>query len=745
MNQHNTNGHVSSTEAVQYLARYWPGKDSHRRQYCCRDLVGGLLRDGMAPPAVEELVEELCKLTGDDEVQKRVALVGDTAGRLKDPSAPVTGWTSLIKRLRDKGTEVVGRLKELLGLGLRIVAGYGYQDESGCLKYQVVRLEPKDFRQRRPRVVNPRTDHAEDWLWGIQGIPRLLYRLPELLQSDPSEMVFICEGEKDADNVRALGLVATCNPMGAGKWLPSYNGALRGRPAVVLPDNDPPGREHAEKIARILTGTAASVKVLMLPGLPEGGDVSDWLVTGSGTKVELLRLAEAAPLWVDNQDGQSGGPDEKQGAGSPTQPLATSPGPPWPDDLGEEAYYGLAGDVVKVLSPASEADPAALLVQLLVGFGNLIGRSAHCLVENDQHFTNEYVVLIGKTSKARKGTSWGRVHGLLRGADDTWAADRVQSGLSSGEGLIWGVRDPIHTRQPVKEKGRVVAYEDVESDPGVADKRLMVVEPEFAGVLRQPERKGNSLSVVLRQAWETGDLRCLTKNSPARATGAHISLIGHITAEELRRYLTTTEMANGFGNRHLWACVRRSKELPEGGRVEESALAALRERLADAAKAAGKCGEIRRDDQARAIWREVYGALSADRPGLTGALLARAEAHVLRLSLLYAVLNRSPVIRAPHLMAALAVWNYCEQSVRHVFGDALGDPVADDVLRILRAAPDGMTRTELYRAFNCNVASSRIGHALALLAEHRLALCERRETGGRPEERWRATTPGRKG
>ena len=111
-------------------------------------------------------------------------------------------------------------------------------------------------------------------------------------------------------------------------------------------------------------------------------------------------------------------------------------------------------------------------------------------------------------------------------------------------------------------------YEEVEADPGVADKRLLVYEPEFANVLKQTERQGNTLSAILRNAWDGRDLRSMTKNSPARATGAHVSLIGHITADELRRYLTQTETANGFGNRHLWICADRSKMLPEGGVID---------------------------------------------------------------------------------------------------------------------------------------------------------------------------------
>jgi len=134
----------------------------------------------------------------------------------------------------------------------------------------------------------------------------------------------------------------------------------------------------------------------------------------------------------------------------------------------------------------------------------------------------------------------------------------------------------------VREKGRIVDYQDVEVDPGVTDKRLMLFESEFASVLKVLAREGNTLSAIIRQMHDTGDLRTMTKNSPAKATGAHISIIAHITSEELLRYFDSTEAANGFGNRFLFLCVRRSKCLPRGGRVDQAALQRLGERIEQA-------------------------------------------------------------------------------------------------------------------------------------------------------------------
>jgi hypothetical protein len=408
----------------------------------------------------------------------------------------------------------------------------------------------------------------------------------------------------------------------------------------------------------------------------------------------------------------------------------------WPEPPAEEAYHGLAGRIVRLIEPASEADPVALLVQVLVAFGNAAGRGAHLVIESDRHRGNEFVVLVGRSSKARKGTSWGRVNRVFEQAAELWAADRVMSGLSSGEGLIHNVRDPVMKMEKVTERGKPPQYVEVEADPGVADKRLLVHEPEFANVLKQIERQGNTLSTVLRLAWDGRELRSMTKNSPSRSNGAHVSLVGHITADELRRYLTLTESANGFGNRHLFVCVERSKLLPEGGRVDPDQLDALVREVAEALSFAEGVGEVRRDDEARALWCEVYGELSEGKPGLVGALLARGEAHVMRLALLYALLDRSPQIRAEHLLAALALWVYCERSVRFVFGDGLGDPVADDLLRLLKACPKGLTRSDIYNHFQRNVTSERIGRALGLLLQHKLARLEKEGTGGRPTERW---------
>jgi hypothetical protein len=228
----------------------------------------------------------------------------------------------------------------------------------------------------------------------------------------------------------------------------------------------------------------------------------------------------------------------------------------------------------------------------------------------------------------------------------------------------------------------------------------------------------------------------MTKNNPATATGAHVSIMGHITKDELLRYLTDTEAGNGFANRFLWGYARRSKVLPEGG--GEPDYQRLVPRLHHALERARRVGRLSRDAEAREAWAAVYEKLSDGKPGLFGAVTARAEAQVLRLSVLYAALDGADAMRLPHLEAALAVWEYTEATARYIFGNATGDPVAD---RILEALTHGeLTRTEINALFGRNLSATRIGQALQLLLTSERASTERRDSdGGRPVEIWTRT------
>ena len=220
-----------------------------------------------------------------DLIQKRRSV--DKAGALE--------WLRTCKLIEDRPQQ---------NIKPRIVATYDYTDETGATLFQVVRRDPKDFRQRRP-------DGKGDWVWNMQGVRLVPFRLPDLIEANRQRRtIYVAEGEKGVNSLVSLGVAATCSPGGAGKWRKEYNAAFAGADVVILPDNDPqsvapdgmlrwhpdgrpvlPGQDHASDVARHLQGVAASVRVVMLPGLPPKGDVADWIASG-GTAAMLEELKD---------------------------------------------------------------------------------------------------------------------------------------------------------------------------------------------------------------------------------------------------------------------------------------------------------------------------------------------------------------------------------------------------------------------------------------------------------------------
>ena len=227
----------------------------------------------------------------------------------------------------------------------KIVKTYDYTDEKGDLLFQVVRFDPKDFKQRRP-------DGQGGWVWNMDGVQRVLYQLPEVLQMD---LILFVEGEKDCNNLRKKGFAATTVPGGAEKWLEAYGETLSGRDVVLLPDNDEPGRRHIEKVARSLKDVARSIKILELPGLPYKGDVSDWIEAG-GTKEELEKMISECPPWEPEED-----PEETVNSLYPRGPF------PW------DVLPPAIADSLKQLARACASSPTSLPGAAVSIFASVIG------------------------------------------------------------------------------------------------------------------------------------------------------------------------------------------------------------------------------------------------------------------------------------------------------------------------------------------------------------------------------------
>ena len=382
----------------------------------------------------------------------------------------------------------------------------------------------------------------------------------------------------------------------------------------------------------------------------------------------------------------------------------------------------------------SEADPVAVMLTALTSIGALMGRSRFICVGDTRHHARLMTGLVGETSRARKGTSWSPVLRVLRGAETLLQGRstkpyplglplRITHGpLSSGEGLIAAIRDAV----------------DKEDKGGTDDKRLLVVDGELGAGLRSMQRQGNTLSMVLRTAWDGNELAPLIKRDRTVATDPHICLIGHITLRELRDLLNANDVWGGLVNRVLWACVRRHAIVPcpkAIGDEETTKLAAELARVATYAHE--RPGELRMSNSAADHWAHVYPELTRDRPGSLGAATARAEAQVLRLALTYALIDGADRVEDDHIEAALAMWRYSDDSANYLFGgldDIDLDPDADKILQALEKGPK--TQTQIVDLFSRNLRGRELQALLTKLRDRGLIIAAKKSTAGRPQTIW---------
>jgi len=381
--------------------------------------------------------------------------------------------------------------------------------------------------------------------------------------------------------------------------------------------------------------------------------------------------------------------------------------------LRQEALYGIAGEIVRKIEPESEAHPAALLVQLLVGMGSIMGRDPYFLTEADKQRTNLFAVIVGESSSGGKGTSWGRIRCILEHVDPTWFGTRMLKGMGSGESIISLLKD--------------------EEDDAPKDKRLFVREGEFATVLQVMGRQSCILGSILRDAWDSEDLQNHCKDQSIRASAPHASLLAHITPTELREKLTNNDAANGFLNRILLVHSARTKDLPNGGKElhwndEIAALQGIKD------FAEGIC-EMRRSPEANELWCSIYKELKDNIPsGLWGKAVTRGCPQVVRLSIIYALMDLSETVHVEHLRAAKAVWDYCHASARWALEE---NRFSKDALSIYVALSTGTKdRTHIVKnVFSGKRTQRQIDAALKELASEIEE--ETQATGGAPKTVYR--------
>ncbi|MBD8607565.1 DUF3987 domain-containing protein [Aeromicrobium sp. CFBP 8757] len=391
-------------------------------------------------------------------------------------------------------------------------------------------------------------------------------------------------------------------------------------------------------------------------------------------------------------------------------------------ELQPPALDGLAGEIVTALQPLTEATPAAMLGTILATFGVMAGRHAHVCVGAKQHFPNIYVVVIGSTAKARKGTSAAAVRPILLQADDPsdpFFPGHQLTGVQSGEALI-----------------RAVAQSGDSSTP-VPDQRTYVYEEEYGRLLAAAGRKDATLSATLRTAWDGDEITRDTIKETMRATHPHVGIVAHVTQHELVKMMTKNDSSNGYANRFLHVFSERTTVHPEPGKLHSRLVKDFGDRLAQRLSFARSVGEVARSASFVREWDAVYRIVEymPDGGEVFDELSARAPAHLLRLSLIYALLDGSSVLEAKHLTSALAFWEYCESTVAHVWGASLGDSRTDKLYQALLTAGDaGLDRTQVSSLFSNNLLKDEVNALTESLTTSGLAVTEQRPTGGRPRQ-----------
>jgi hypothetical protein len=515
---------------------------------------------------------------------------------------------------------------------------------------------------------------------------------------------FIVHDEADAallERLELLGVVATD---------PRLAHFVRDAERIVIVDSRDP------ELRNLLVEIVAGAEICEMPLPAAYGSLTAWLMrAGDADGTESTKAVAGRLLdYTEKHARVIHFPDE-------VAPRSAS----WPTPMSPAARIGIVGELVDLVEAETEADPHAILADLLTRFGCALGRSPHFTVGGDRHGCNLFTAIVGDTGQGRKGTSAAFPRKLLEAADPTFDA-RTIGGLSSGEGIVAAVRDSSETSRKDRD-GEPIA------DAGVSDKRLLAVESELARVLRAGTRQGSILLPILRQCWDGGALRVQTKDSYGTSS-AHVSVIAHVTPDELRSLFSASDIAGGSGNRFLWIASRRKRVLPFGGSVDTKAFGRLAAKAADLLKAGQQVGEVGFAEAAKARWARLYCDLLEDeqRPGLAGQLLARAVVQVRRLAMIYALADGCRAVDVPHLEAAREVWRYSVRSIVVAFGDSTGNRIADRILGEARGiAPRGLTMTDVRDLFDRHVPADRIQAALQLLVGNGQLRLEKRPTAGR--------------
>lgn len=625
------------------------------------------------------------------------------------------------------------------------VAAYDYRDEAGKLLFQVVRKEPKNFVQRRPE--------GAGWTYSVAGVRKVPYRLPELIAADPERPTFICAGEKDVIRLVELGQVATTNPMGEkkGKWLDDYSEFFKERRVVILEDNDDDGREHVQRVAQSLLRKAASVKikVLALPGLPEKGDISDWLDAGH-TIDELLELVDKTPRWKATD----GDPPRKHQAkehlestvAASTNGAAPTPKPqrdPIPE-FPEAAFHGIFSLYLDAMA-TTEAPPAHHFAAFLSVTSAMLGRLVNTAYDRPT-YPNRNIILTGATGSVRKTSTMRKATDLAFSVDPT--LERL-TGVGSAEALAEAVATADMNPKQRERYQDIVEGKSPDGEiplAGPQGRRLLLVLEEWAALLlkARSEAAGSLLPIIV-QLYDTPDqLDHKLRAKSIVALRPTLSILGASAPEWIQRHLSASELMSGFANRFEFWLGEAGEPIPwpEPPRQEprNKVMLALHDALAHWREdPLGRTFEFTLDGGARRHWAAYYTTFQSRIRSYDdgwAAVVQRCPTFAVKTALTFAALEAGEqTITEEHIERATMIADYLEACAGELLGGVgVSEDVKLQVKIVARLTDRPATRRAVQQAFGGNVAAPVFKRVWEALAAGKLIQCEANGTWCVPEE-----------
>jgi hypothetical protein len=593
--------------------------------------------------------------------------------------------------------DVLQRLHDVCEMAYKgkTVVGWRYHDADGKVLATKLRLSSDSH----DTLFQPADPHIP---YGLAN--------PFLKNLKPGYDLIITEGESDCQTFCCWGLLAI-GISGSNGWLPEFAELpiILNAGRVFISEDRKGGAGFAAKILKDLP----QAFVLRWADL-DVDDPSDLHLKYYESLEDPAAVFEPNPFFQSLEVAIKHATLQK----ALRQPKTDRPKP----TIRDEAFYGLAGEVIRLLEPVLETDRAAILSNFLATAGVLFQHEAYSKVVADRHYPADFYLTVGQSAVSRKGTTTNAMLEVIERVQPGFKK-RIIRGLSTGQGLIQAL---------IRKKPGDGEDQDEDAIPEAIAAAVLVEISEFSELLAVMKREENTLTATMRNAWDGVPLAVMTRKDPLKVQNVSIATVAHITVRELLAKLTSVDRANGFANRFLFVWSERVKLLPRGdmSHLNCSGVVVKLHKVIEQAKGVG---EIARDDDAEELWAEEYKRLTARGDQMIDALLSRADAHVVRLSCLYALLDGSKVIRREHLQAALAFWDYCEASVRFVFDQP--DAIDEKILRKLEDGP--LTTAEIQRqVFSGNLTAVEVTARMTSLAEKRLVYRGPKEFKHKTYEGW---------